>query len=104
MSPAELQRKKVLLVTLFCGFWGGHHFLLNARRQGLLYLLFAITIAPAFASTLDLISMVFKLPGDPVFSVRPPEQANLISRQVVWHLIVGVGIVLTWAIWGLSLG
>lgn len=104
MSPAELQRKKVLLITLFCGFWGGHHFYLGARRQGLLYLLFAITIAPAFASTLDLIGMVFKLPGDPVFSVRPPQQTNLISRQVVWHLIIGAGIVLIWAVCGFSLG
>jgi TM2 domain-containing membrane protein YozV len=104
MSSAVLRRKKVLLVTLFCGFWGGHHFLLHARRQGLLYLLLAFTMAPAFASTLDLMSMVFKLPGDPVFSVRTPEQVNFISRQSIRHLMIGISIVLAWAAWGVSRG
>lgn len=102
MDPHTLQKKKVLLITLFCGFWGGHHFYLGARQEALIYLLFSWTAIPGFASTLDLMRMVFKAAEDPVFTARPIALKHQISNQTIRHLIIAAVIVVVWVAWGVQ--
>ncbi|MGB4117882.1 MAG: NINE protein [Polaromonas sp.] len=51
-------RVLVLYVTLLAGFWGGHKFLLGARREGWLYLLLSWTCIPLLASLGDFVDLV----------------------------------------------
>ena len=53
-----VNRALVLYVTLLAGFWGGHKFLLGARREGWLYLLLCWTSIPLLASLGDFVDLV----------------------------------------------
>jgi TM2 domain-containing membrane protein YozV len=52
-----VNRVLVLYVTLLAGFWGGHKFLLGARREGWLYLLLSWTAIPLLASLGDFVDL-----------------------------------------------
>jgi TM2 domain-containing membrane protein YozV len=52
-----VNRALVLYVTLLAGFWGGHKFLLGARREGWLYLLLSWTTLPLLASLGDFVDL-----------------------------------------------
>ena len=71
MTPAEraflhqssvriptVNRVLVLYVTLLAGFWGGHKFLLGARREGWLYLLLSWTALPLLAALGDFVDLL----------------------------------------------
>jgi TM2 domain-containing membrane protein YozV len=53
-----VNRALVLYVTLLAGFWGGHKFLLGARREGWLYLALGWTTLPLLASLGDFVDLV----------------------------------------------
>ena len=52
-----VNRALALYVALLAGFWGGHKFLLGARREGWVYLALALTTAPLWASLADSIDL-----------------------------------------------
>ena len=54
----SVNRLLALYVTLLAGFWGGHKFLLGARREGWLYLLLTLTTVPLWASLADFFDML----------------------------------------------
>jgi TM2 domain-containing membrane protein YozV len=54
----SINRVLVLYVTLLAGFWGGHKFLLGARREGYLYLLLCWTAIPLLAALADFIDLM----------------------------------------------
>ena len=53
-----VNRALALYATLLAGFWGGHKFLLGARREGWLYLLLSWTAIPLLASLGDFVDLV----------------------------------------------
>lgn len=58
MPLRTVNRALVLYVTLLAGFWGGHKFLLDAKREGWLYLLLSWTSLPLWASLGDFVDLV----------------------------------------------
>lgn len=58
----SVNRLTLLFFTLLTGFWGGHKFLLGARREGWIYLLLAWTAIPLFASLVDLLDLLRQPP------------------------------------------
>jgi TM2 domain-containing membrane protein YozV len=54
----SVNRALVLHTTLLAGFWGGHKFLLGARREGYLYLLLCWTAIPLLAAIADFIDLI----------------------------------------------
>ena len=53
-----VNRALVLYAALLAGFWGGHKFLMGARREGWLYLLLSWTSIPLWASLGDFVDLV----------------------------------------------
>ncbi|MCW5648512.1 MAG: NINE protein [Ramlibacter sp.] len=53
-----VNRVLALYVALLAGFWGGHKFLLGARREGWLYLAFAWSGITLLASLLDFVDLM----------------------------------------------
>ncbi|WP_428246112.1 NINE protein [Ferrovibrio sp.] len=58
----SVNRLTLLFFTMLAGFWGGHKFLLGARREGWLYLLLAWTAIPLLASLVDLLDLLRQPP------------------------------------------
>ena len=54
----SVNRVLVLYAALLAGFWGGHKFLLGARREGYLYLLLCWTAIPLLAALADFIDLM----------------------------------------------
>ena len=54
----SVNRAAVLYACLLAGFWGGHKFLLGARREGWMYLLLSWTSIPLWASLGDFVDLV----------------------------------------------
>lgn len=54
----SVNRVLVLYAALLAGFWGGHKFLLGARREGYLYLLLCWTAIPLLAAIADFIDLI----------------------------------------------
>ena len=54
----SVNRVLVLYAALLAGFWGGHKFLLGARREGYLYLLLCWTAIPLLAAIADFIDLM----------------------------------------------
>ncbi len=54
----SVNRALVLYTALLAGFWGGHKFLLGARREGYLYLLLCWTAIPLLAAIADFIDLM----------------------------------------------
>ena len=54
----SVNRVWVLYAALLAGFWGGHKFLLGARRVGYLYLLLCWTAIPLLAALADFIDLM----------------------------------------------
>ncbi len=53
-----VNRLWALYAALLAGFWGGHKFLLGARREGYLYLLLCWTTLPMLAAVLDFVELL----------------------------------------------
>jgi TM2 domain-containing membrane protein YozV len=53
-----VNRVLALYVTLLAGFWGGHKFLLGARREGYVYLLLSWTAIPVLAALADFVGLI----------------------------------------------
>jgi TM2 domain-containing membrane protein YozV len=53
-----VNRLWVLYAALLAGFWGGHKFLLGARREGYLYLLLCLTTLPMLAAVFDFVDLM----------------------------------------------
>ena len=54
----SVNRVWVLYAALLAGFWGGHKFLLGARREGYLYLLLCWTAIPLLAALADFVDLM----------------------------------------------
>lgn len=54
----SVNRAAVLYACLLAGLWGGHKFLLGARREGWMYLLLSWTSIPLWASLGDFVDLV----------------------------------------------
>lgn len=52
-----VNRVLALYVALLAGFWGGHKFLLGARREGWIYLALTLTTVPLWAALADFIDL-----------------------------------------------
>lgn len=55
--PRTVNRVMALYCALLAGFWGGHKFLLGARREGWLYLMLSWSAVPLLASLLDFVDL-----------------------------------------------
>jgi len=56
--PRTVNRAMALYCALLAGFWGGHKFLLGARREGWLYLLLSWSAVPLLASLVDFLELL----------------------------------------------
>lgn len=54
----SVNRLAALYVALLAGFWGGHKFLLGARREGWIYLALCWTSVPLWASLMDFAALL----------------------------------------------
>ena len=86
-----VNRALLLYVTLLAGFWGGHKFLLGARREGWLYLLLSWTSITLWMAIGDF----FALSRLPVIGEgfmkrrvlkRHPADADVIEKATWWRL------------------
>jgi TM2 domain-containing membrane protein YozV len=78
-----VNRALVLFVTLLAGFWGGHKFLLGARREGWLYLLLSWTIIPLLASLGDFVDLVRQPTVGQGFLKRRLLKRHVAEREVI---------------------
>lgn len=85
-----VNRALLLYVTLLAGFWGGHKFLLGARREGWLYLLLSWTSITLWMAMGDF----FALSRLPVIGEgfmkrrvlkRHPADADVIEKATWWR-------------------
>lgn len=82
----SVNRLLVLYCTLLAGFWGGHKFLLGARREGWLYLMLSWSAVPLLAALLDFIDLLSRPVLGQGFLKRrlacnTPEQSDRIGRS-----------------------
>lgn len=90
----SVNRVLALYVVLLAGFWGGHKFLLGARREGWLYLALSWTAVPLLASLVDAVEL-HRQPalgrgfGCRRLSARHPADANVIVRSTWRRLVMG---------------
>lgn len=94
-------RRAVLATALFAGFWGGHKFLLGARREGYLYLFFCWTLVPAIATLIDIADLSFAPHVQGRFPVRSWEARNEIERSTWIRLGIGCLVIALWIVVGL---
>lgn len=87
----SVNRLILLFFTMLAGFWGGHKFLLGARREGWIYLLLAWTAIPLLASLIDLLDLLRQPPRGHGFLRRRlpkrfPWQATVIEPATLLRL------------------
>lgn len=87
----SVNRVLALYVTLLAGFWGGHKFLLGARREGWIYFALAITTIPVWASLADLMDLMRQPAMGQGFlkrrlPKRHPAEASIVERKTRWRL------------------
>lgn len=58
----SVNRLLLLFCAMLAGFWGGHKFLLGAKREGWIYLLLSWTAIPLLASLVDLLELLRQPP------------------------------------------
>jgi len=86
-----VNRVLVLYSTLLAGFWGGHKFLLGARREGWIYLLLCITTVPLLASLADFVALI-RMPAigggflKRRLPKRHPADADVVEPATWWRL------------------
>jgi len=89
--PRTVNRVMALYCALLAGFWGGHKFLLGARREGWLYLLLSWSAVPLLASLVDFLELL----RQPALGqgclrrrlfARLPEEETMISRTALRRL------------------
>ena len=110
-----VNRVLVLYVTLLAGFWGGHKFLLGARREGWLYLLLSWTALPLLAALGDFVDLLRQPAIGEGFlrrrlAKRHPAEADMVTRatwkqlgRVLLLLALFVGATV-WMVWRLDEG
>ena len=102
----SVNRVLALFVALLAGFWGGHKFLLAARREGWIYLLLSWTSIPLLAALGDFVDLLRQPAVGSGFLKRRllkrhAADAEVVDRATLWRLggalllfcvFVGVGI------------
>lgn len=78
-----VNRALVLYAALLAGFWGGHKFLLGARREGWLYLLLSWTAIPLLASLGDFADLVRQPAVGQGFMQRRLLKRHVADRDVI---------------------
>lgn len=86
-----VNRALVLYVALLAGFWGGHKFLLGARREGWIYLLLSWTSLPLLAALGDFVDLLRQPPIGEGFLQRRllkrhPAEADVVARATWMQL------------------
>lgn len=99
----SVNRVLVLYVTLLAGFWGGHKFLLGARREGWLYLALSWTAVPLLASLADALYLSRQPAsgqglGRRRLPARHPADADEIERSTWRRLALGAAVVVALAL------
>lgn len=102
MRVSSVNRLLVLYVALFAGFWGGHKFLLGARREGWIYFALMLTTIPVWAALADLIDLMRQPAIGQDFLKRRllkrhPADASLVERET-WRRLGKVTLILAMAI------
>lgn len=79
----SVNRVAVLYACLLAGFWGGHKFLLGARREGWIYLLLSWTSIPLWASLGDFVDLLRQPTVGQGFMQRRLLKRHIAERDVV---------------------
>ncbi len=103
----SVNRLLALYCALLAGFWGGHKFLLGARREGWLYLALSWSAIPMLAALLDFIDLLRQPALGDGFLVRrlpclPPDQAGQVARRT-WLRLGLAGLFMLVLVAGFSL-
>lgn len=98
----SVNRVLVLYVALLAGFWGGHKFLLGARREGWIYFALALTTIPVWAALADLIDLMRQPAMGRGFLKRRllkrhPADASIVERKT-WLRLGKVTLIMSLAI------
>ena len=84
-----VNRALALYVAMLAGFWGGHKFLMGARREGIIYLAFSWTAVPLLASLADLITLARQPAIGHGFLKRRLLARHPADRSVVERAVLG---------------
>ncbi len=102
-----VNRALLLYVTLLAGFWGGHKFLLGARREGWLYLLLSWTSIPVWMALADFFTLLRQPTIGRGFMQRRlykrhPADANVIEKASLWrlgHVVTVLALLVAGMVW-----
>lgn len=94
----SVNRVLVLYVALLSGFWGGHKFLLGARREGWIYVALMPTTIPVWAGLADFIDLIRQPAMGQGFLKRRllkrhPADASVVERKT-WRRLIKVTLIM----------
>jgi len=102
LGLTSVNRVLVLYVALLAGFWGGHKFLLGARREGWIYVALTPTTIPVWAGLADFVDLMRQPAMGQGFLKRRllkrhPADASVVERRT-WRRLVKVTLIMGLAI------